>query len=119
MQTLDLESRTFEEGEMIIEEGEPAMEAYLIETGRVKVTVKKDNFNVEIAQLSKEEIFGESALFKGSDYGATVTALGPTTVIPITPDVLDSKIDQCDPLIRAVMRMLIVRLRKTNALLTQ
>ena len=109
-----LETFIYPEGRVIIEQGEPAMEAFLIESGRVKVTIEKDGKTVELAQLETDQIFGETALFKGSDYGATVTAMEETTVVKITPDILDIKIRLCDPMLRALIKMMMERQRRSN-----
>ena len=109
-----LETFIYPEGRAIIEQGDPAMEAYLIESGRVRVSIDKEGKDVELAEVGEDQIFGETALFKGSDYGATVTALEETTVIKITPDVLDIKIRLCDPMIRALIKMMMERQRRTN-----
>lgn len=109
-----LETFIYPEGRIIIEQGEPAMEAFLIESGKVKVTIEKDGKTTELAQLGVDQIFGETALFKGSDYGATVTALEETTVVKITPDILDVKIRLCDPMIRALIKMMMERQRRSN-----
>jgi CRP-like cAMP-binding protein len=108
------ETFIFPEGRPIVEQGEPAMEAYLIEKGRVKVTMEKDGKKIDLAELGEDEIFGETALFKGSDYGATVVPLEETTVIKITPDILDAKIRLCDPMIRGLIKMMMERQRRTN-----
>lgn len=113
------ETFIYPEGRTIIEQGEPAMEAFLIESGRVKVTIEKEGKTVELAQLEADQIFGETALFKGSDYGATVTAMEETTVVKITPDILDIKIRLCDPMIRALIKMMMERQRRSNQALAE
>ncbi len=110
----NLETFIYPEGRKIIEQGEPAMEAFLIENGKVKVTLEKDGKVTELAQLGEDQIFGETALFKGSDYGATVTAMEETTVIKITPEILDAKIRLCDPMLRALIKMMMERQRRSN-----
>lgn len=102
--------RSLARGEVLIEQGEPAMDAYLIMDGQAEVFVN----GKKIADVGEGEIVGETALFNGSDYGATVKAATDLSVQPIPPHVLDEKIKQCDPMLRALIRMLIVRLRKTN-----
>lgn len=111
----NLETFIYPEGRAIIEQGEPAMEAYLIEKGKVKVTMEKDGKVTQLAELGEDQIFGETALFKGSDYGATVTAIEETTVIKITPEILDAKIRLCDPMLRALIKMMMERQRRSNA----
>jgi CRP-like cAMP-binding protein len=107
--------RSFREGETIIAQGDPAMEAFLILEGAATVHLEKDGQARLLATLHEGEIFGEAALFKGSDYGASVKAAsGGARVLVITPPILDEKIKACDPMIRALIRMLMVRLRKTN-----
>ncbi|HPF78622.1 MAG TPA: Crp/Fnr family transcriptional regulator [Alphaproteobacteria bacterium] len=113
------ETFIYPEGRVIIEQGEPAMEAFLIESGKVKVTMERDGKTVELAELGEDQIFGETALFKGSDYGATVTAAEETTVIKITPDILDAKIRLCDPMLRALIKMMMERQRRSNAALAE
>ena len=114
-----LETFIFPEGRPIIEQGDPAMEAYLIESGEVSVSVEKDGKVTQLATLGENEIFGETALFKGSDYGATVTPTTETTVVKITPDILDIKIRLCDPMIRALIKMMMERQRRTNDALAE
>ena len=113
------ETFIFPEGRPIIEQGEPAMEAFLIESGKVKVTMEKDGKVIELAELGEDQMFGETALFKGSDYGATVTPLEETTVVKITPDILDAKIRLCDPMLRALIKMMMERQRRSNAALAE
>lgn len=102
--------RSLARGDVLIEQGEPAMESYLIMDGMAEVFVN----GKKIADVGEGDIVGETALFKGSDYGASVKAASDLSVQPIPPHVLDEKIKQCDPMLRALIRMLMVRLRKTN-----
>jgi CRP-like cAMP-binding protein len=106
-------------GDLVIEQGEPAMEAFLIMKGQAEVRLKKDGKITVLATLKEGDIFGETAFFRGSDYGASVYADGPLTVQRIPPPVLDEKIAQCDPMIRALIRMLMSRLRQTNHALSE
>lgn len=106
--------RYLNDGNTLIEQGEPAFEAYLMISGQADVWYKGVNGTTKVGTLTEGDIFGEAALFKGSDYGATVKAVGEITVQPIPPSVLDEKIRNCDPMLRALIRMMMVRLRKKN-----
>ena len=106
-------------GRKIIEQGGEATEAYLIESGRVKVTLDADGKTIDLAELEEDQIFGETALFKGTEYGATVTAMEETTVIKITPKILDIKIRLCDPMIRSLIKMMMERQRLSNEALAK
>lgn len=109
-----LETFIFPEGRTIIEQGDQAREAFMIERGKVRVYITKNGKEVDLAELGEDQIFGETALFTGSEYGASVEAIEETTVVKITPEILDIKIRLCDPMIRALIRMMMERQRQTN-----
>ena len=113
------ETFIFPEGRAIIEQGAPATEAFLIESGEVSVTMEKDGNIIELATLSEDQIFGETALFEDTHYGATVTAKTETTVIKMTPEILDIKIRLCDPMLRALIKMMMERQKRSNEALAE
>jgi len=109
-----LETFIFPEGRIIIKQGDEADAAYMIESGEVRVFINKEGKETELATLGVDQIFGETALFSGSHYGASVQALSETTLVKITPDILDIKIRLCDPMLRALIQMMMERQRKSN-----
>jgi putative ABC transport system ATP-binding protein len=64
--------RHFAAGEMIIREGEPGKEFFLISDGEVEV-IRADH---EVARLGPGDFFGEVALISGEPRNATVIAVG-------------------------------------------
>ncbi len=114
MDNSQYETFIYPEGRAIITQGDEAVEAFMIERGRVSVTMEKDGKTIELAELDEDQIFGETALFTGAHYGATVTALEETTVIKITPEILDIKISFCDPMLRALIKMMMERQKRSN-----
>lgn len=107
-------TKTFEDGELIITQGDQAHQAYMILSGAVDVYLEKDAKTVSLATLEIGAIFGESALFGGDAYGANIKSNGKTELLVITPADFDEKRNGCDPMIKEIIRMLIERQRKTN-----
>ncbi len=106
---------TFEAGERIISEGEPAAAAYIILKGKVRVFLEKDGKSVALAELAITDMFGETALFdNGGTYGANVENLEPVELVVISPDEFKEKLEECDPMIRNMYGIMMERLRKTN-----
>jgi hexokinase len=67
---------TYRKGEAIIRQGEPGDNFYVISSGEVEVTVKRDDDTVRRVILGKGSPFGEQALLEdGRSRNATVTAL--------------------------------------------
>lgn len=110
-------SKKFKEGEYIVSEGEKATVAYLINSGLVEVMQERDGRTVRLAELGRGAIFGEGALFGSEHYGANVKAIEKTEVLIITPEEFSKRIESSDWMMKALIEMLIDRLKKTNAAL--
>lgn len=107
-------SSNFKTGERILEKGTDADKAYMIITGKVCVYLEEEGKKVELATLEQGDIFGETAIFTDGTYGANVEATEATELFVITPDSLNDMLQGSDPVVRAILRMLIERLQSTN-----
>jgi CRP/FNR family cyclic AMP-dependent transcriptional regulator len=68
--------RHFEAGQVIYIEGEPAERIYLLERGWVKATrISREGREQALMFLRSDEIFGDIAIYSGSNYPGTVSAL--------------------------------------------
>ena len=66
----------YEAGQVIYLEGEPAESLYILETGWVKATrMTREGREQAMMFLRPVELFGDIAVFAGSIYPGTVTAL--------------------------------------------
>jgi CRP/FNR family cyclic AMP-dependent transcriptional regulator len=77
--------RDFEDGEEIFGEGEDSRDLYVIQKGAVKVTKKTARGDLELAEFTKGEFFGDMALLQGIPRFATATAVGPTRLLVLHP----------------------------------
>lgn len=103
------------EDDVIIEQGDDAIRAYYIESGRVEVSVKENNKELKVAELGPGDIFGEMALIGRSKRTATVKSLDATTVITISNDDLNRRLDNVkDDAVKALIFMFIKRLNQTT-----
>jgi len=75
----------FEEGEIVVVEGEISPYFYGIVEGTVSITVQEDKENkqVYVNSLGPGDVFGEAGIFTSVKRTATVTALGPAAVLRI------------------------------------
>ncbi len=117
--TIILERRFVSAGAILINEGDEANCAYLIQSGAVSVFTKTgEGQEVELARLGIGEICGEMALFNQKRRTASVRVVEDANLIIISKQVLQEKLEKTDPTIRAVMDMLIKRLGAGNMLVT-
>lgn len=110
---------TFKAGQRVIVKDEPATHAYRIIKGQARVFLDKEHKNVLLAELGDGDIFGESALFEGTTYGAHVEATTDLELEIISPGVFQQKLKDADPLLKRMFEILIERQRKTNEALLE
>jgi len=105
---------TYAPGERILKKGDKADKAYMIRSGKVRVYLRNNDKVLDLAQLGADEIFGETSMFTDGEYGANVDALEETELLEITDESLKSMMDSADPVLCAIVKMLIKRLNETN-----
>lgn len=101
-------------GAPIFHEGESGTCAYLIERGQIEISKRVDGTSQVLAVLGPGELFGEMAPIDGERRSATARALSEAEVIPISRTQLEGKIDDADPLVRLLLRLILNRLRSTQ-----
>lgn len=111
-----LERRFVPKGTIIIEQGDNAYSAYLIQSGCVSVYTEHNGAVVELAQLGAGQICGEMALINGitEKRVANVRALDDCNIIVITQKTFKEKLLKSDPTIKAVVEMLSERVKTAN-----
>ena len=78
--------KAFKRNEVIIREGSSGNEAYVIDSGRVRVYRAKDGSDIELAVLGENQIFGEMSMIDDRPRSASVSALEDTVVTVIGYD---------------------------------
>ena len=96
---LGLKERTYGSGEVIARTGEPAEEAYLIYSGKIRVSVEIPNAGTEALGINGEgDFLGEMALVDDSPRSADLTAHeGPVSVFVLTRPVFRRLLDEVPP----------------------
>ena len=113
-------SKTFDIGEHVFLEDELADEAYLLKAGRVKITkTGADGEQKTIATVGQGGIIGEMALIDNQPRAATATALDETTVIVITNQDLQARLEHTDPVVLRLLNIFTQRLREQARVFTK
>ena len=95
--------RTFEEGDIIVTEGEPGTSLFLIVSGEVKVFTRAEHGgHLPLAELGPGDFFGEVSLLTGKPRTATITAKGTVTAIELGKEHVD-RIAARHPEVRGVL----------------
>jgi cAMP-dependent protein kinase regulator len=120
-----LETRTVPSGEVLIEEGTPGAEAYIVARGEVEVRRKVHEEKEEtllLARLGNGSLFGEMALLSRAPRAASVVACRPSIILVARKDALD-EIATRQPEVANVLadhcrRRMVENLVRTSAILS-
>ena len=109
-------TRVLEAGGSVFREGDLGGEAYIVESGAVEIrkSVAGKPDGLILGTLTEGAVFGEMALVDDLPRMGSAVCTENTVLRVIPVDVFEAKIQQTDPFIRALVRVL-VRNARTNA----
>lgn len=115
----DYKTQSFQMGDVILEEGTAARCAYVIKSGSVQITKKRqDGRDTVITNLKAGDIFGEMSMVDAEPRSASVRAITDVTLIVVDAATFKQKQEALDVFSRKLIQSLIGRLRVQNQKLT-
>ncbi|HEY4116997.1 MAG TPA: Crp/Fnr family transcriptional regulator [Byssovorax sp.] len=103
--------RTFEAGDVVYREGEPANEAYLLEQGRVRLIKRVRGAERSLMVLKPGDLFGESALLGGAPRSSTAIALVSSVALALDQVTLQNLLEHNPAVAGRIVQQLVRRLR--------
>ena len=107
--------KTYQNGQVIISQGEMGDCMYVIHSGQVEVIQRDQEKEVRLALLSRGDFFGEMALFERTVRSATVRAIGTANVITVDKSTLLRRVEEDPSLAFRLLEQLCQRVRKLDA----
>jgi diguanylate cyclase len=112
--TADKHRRFLAEGEWLFHEGDEGDTAFVIENGLLEICREAEGTRERVAQLGPGEMIGEMSLIDRLPRSASAFARLPTRLRVIDRSHLDEKLDDADPLLRLLLKMILKRYRSAT-----
>ena len=106
MDQLILQRQKYGAGDHIFKEGDEGRLAYVVEEGEVEIFMIIDDHEQVLGTVGKDGIFGEMALIDNQPRMANARATKSTTIICVTRQMFDEKLNRADPFIRGLLKIL-------------
>ena len=116
---LDIVTLSYNDGDVIFEEGTPGDEMYFIEEGKVDIISSYKGAKKTVMTYEKGEFFGEMVLFGGKTRSASAMAVGRTRLLPITKKTLWAQIPKKPQIAVGLLEALSQRLRKNTKIINE
>ena len=104
----------FEDGQVIVEEGDRSRQMYVIQHGQVAIFKSAGGREELLATLQKGDFFGEMSLLESLPRDATARAVGKTRVLTIHPGGLLVRIRRDPTFALEMLQRLSSRIRRMN-----
>ena len=113
----------FAKGHVVFREADPSLEAYLIESGEIRIQRKTPYGRFSLAALQSGSLFGETSFVDREPRSGDAVASQESEVLALSPDSLEAQLES-DPRFKLALywsfwKSLSAKLRKTNDNLTQ
>lgn len=103
--------RVYQDGEIIVHQGEKGDCLYVIQQGKVEVYTKVNGQDIHLAELNEGAFFGEMAVFEQTVRSASVRSLGETRVLTVDKRNLLRRMDEDPSLAFRFIEMMSTRIR--------
>jgi EAL domain-containing protein (putative c-di-GMP-specific phosphodiesterase class I) len=98
-------------GQIVFQEGDPPTSAYLVESGRIEILTVKDGVPMVLSVLGPGDLLGEMAVIDDAPRTATARALTDAALIEVDRAQINERIDNSDPIVRALLKGQLSRYR--------
>ena len=106
--------KVYQDGEIIVRQGEVGDCMYVIESGKAEVLDQKGSKEVRLAVLGPSDFFGEMAIFDHDTRSATVRAMGEVRAITLDKKTIQKRIIEDPWLAFRVMEKMSRRIRELD-----
>lgn len=104
----------YRSGETVFRQGEPGHTMYILLSGSVEVSQRKDGREFMIAIHGKGDFFGEMALLRNDVRATTATAISCTRLMPLTKEIVIDRLKRDPYMSFNLLRKLIQRIQRTH-----
>ena len=110
-----LENREFVAGDVVVRQGNPGREMFIIVDGEVDVILATSQSATTVARLVAGDFFGEAALITGQPRTASVVAKGPTTCLVLSRKHLQDLANNHPSVVETIRSIYYTRMRENES----
>lgn len=107
--------KVYQDGEIIVRQGEPGASMYVIQKGKVEILHEQQGNQIRLSVLSDGDVFGEMALFGTEPRSATVRAIGEVRALTIDKKTFLRRIHEDPSLAFRILQKMSQRIRQMDS----
>ena len=109
-----MEEKTYQPGEIIIQEGETSRDLFFLTEGVVEISIKDEDGTFIINEIEPPQILGEISFLNGSPRTATAKAKTQVEVFVLKHEILKEQVIKLPAWLKPLLSTLISRIRSRD-----
>ena len=101
-------------GDIVFKQGDPSDSVYFMLHGRIKITRRRKDVEIDVAELSGGAVLGETGVICGRSRSASVIAIEDSTILRTDAHVFKALLQQVPQVAIALARELAMRVDATS-----
>ena len=109
-----MEEKTYQPGEIIIQEGETSRDLFFLTEGVVEISIKDKDGTFILNEIEPPQIFGEISLLNGSPRTATAKAKTQVGIFILKHEIIKERLTKLPAWLKPLLSTLISRIRSRD-----
>ena len=109
-----MEEKTYQPGEIIIQEGETSRDLFFLTEGVVEISIKDEDGTFIINEIEPPQILGEISFLNGSPRTATAKAKTQVGIFVLKHEILKEQVIKLPAWLKPLLSTLISRIRSRD-----
>lgn len=101
-----------EPGDYLFRQGDEGSSAFIVESGRLRITAQRRGLEVTLNELGAGEMLGELALLDTGPRTASAVAVTACTLTVVTRSHIEERINRAEPVLRLLLKQAMRHLRR-------
>jgi len=101
----------FERGDILYHEGDEPKTIFLIEDGEIEIFRQRGDRRISVQVLVRGQFSGETGVLEGKRHPMSARAQTDFSCLAIPRDEFEAELDLVSPIVRRILRNLVVKLR--------
>lgn len=106
--------KRYKKGEYLFKEGDLTKMLYIIERGRVVLTVERNGKKIELATMNKSQILGEQSIFSNARQAFNAEAQQECQIMEVPVDMIKTQFGNSPPGVKLIMKSLVDEVRQAR-----
>lgn len=105
----------YKDGEVITQQGDIGSTMFVVQQGKVEISLRTDREEVVLTVLERGDVFGEMALFTKRERSATARALGDARILTVDKRKFMKRVHQDPSLAYRILQKMSERIQRLNS----